>query len=89
MTKRIFRSIYIVALVVFVASAICIMGALYNYFTGVQQTQLQTQTNLAAQGVANEGAGYFENLKTDSLRITWIDTDGTVLYDSQGDLSNM
>lgn len=89
MTKRIFRSIYIVALGVFVASAIFIMGALYNYFTGVQQTQLQTQTNLAAQGVANEGAGYFENLKTDSLRITWIDTDGTVLYDSQGDLSNM
>lgn len=89
MTKRIFRSIYIVALGVFVASATCIMGALYNYFTGVQQTQLQTQTNLAAQGVANEGAGYFENLKTDSLRITWIDTDGTVLYDSQGDLSNM
>lgn len=89
MTKRIFRSIYIVALGVFVASAICIMGALYNYFTGVQQTQLQAQTNLAAQGVANEGAGYFENLKADSLRITWIDTDGTVLYDSQGDLSNM
>ena len=89
MTKRIFRSIYIVALGVFVASAICIMGALYNYFTGVQQTQLQTQTNLVAQGVANEGAGYFENLKADSLRITWIDTDGTVLYDSQGDLSNM
>lgn len=89
MTKRIFRSIYIVALGVFIASAICIMGALYNYFTGVQQTQLKVQTNLAAQGVVNEGAGYFENLKTDSLRITWIDTDGTVLYDSQGNLDNM
>lgn len=89
MTKRIFRSIYIVALAVFVASAICFMGALYNYFTGVQQSQLQTQTNLAAQGVANEGAGYFDNLATDSLRITWIDTDGTVLYDSESNSDEM
>lgn len=90
MTKKIFRSIYIVAISVFAASAILFMGALYNYFTGVQQSQLQTQATLAAQGVANEGAAYFNELNTDDrLRITWIDTDGTVLYDTEGNSIEM
>lgn len=90
MTKKIFRSIYIVAISVFAASAILFMGALYNYFTGVQQSQLQTQATLAAQGVANEGAAYFDELNTDDrLRITWIDTDGTVLYDTEGNSVEM
>lgn len=90
MTKKIFRSIYIVAISVFAASAILFMGALYNYFTGVQQSQLQTQATLAAQGVANEGAAYFDELNTDDrLRITWIDTDGTVIYDTEGNSVEM
>lgn len=39
MTKRIFRSINIVALGVFFASVVLFMGALYSYFTGVCQNQ--------------------------------------------------
>lgn len=89
MTKRIFRSIYLAAVGVFVASVILFMGALYNYFSGVGFEQLEAQTILAAQGVANEGIQYFDNLDAEGLRITWIDTDGTVLYDSKGEIDNM
>ena len=75
MTKRIFRSINIVALGVFFASVVLFMGALYNYFTGVCQNQLKMQTDLAAQGVANEGIDYFNDLMIENYRITWIAPD--------------
>lgn len=89
MTKRIFRSICLAALAVFSASFVLIMGVLYSYFSDVQREQLKTQTLLAAQGVSHEGIAYFENLKTDRFRITWIDADGTVLYDSKSDNAQM
>jgi len=44
MTKRIFRSICLVALTVFLASVVLFMGVLYEYFSNVEQTQLKMQT---------------------------------------------
>ncbi len=89
MTKRIFRSICLVALTVFLASVILIMGVLYEYFSSVGQEQLRMQTSLAAQGVAHEGIAYFQDLKVTNYRITWIDRDGNVLYDSMSDTARM
>lgn len=89
MTKRIFRSICLVALTVFAASAVLILGVLYEYFSSVQQSQLRMQTELAAQGVANEGIDYFSGLKISNYRITWIDGNGSVLYDSESDTADM
>ncbi len=89
MTKRIFRSICLVALVVFLASAVLIMGVLYGYFSGVQQRQLKMQLELAAQGAVNEGAAYFDHLNVQDYRITWISDDGTVLFDSEAPSSSM
>lgn len=89
MTKRIFRSICFVAIAVFLASLILIMGVLYSYFSGVQQRQLQMQLALAAQGVTNEETAYFRDLTVRDYRITWIAADGTVLYDSDARSSDM
>lgn len=89
MTKRIFRSICLVALVVFFASVILIMGVLYRYFSDVEQEQLKMQTNLAAQGVMNEGIRYFHDLEVKDYRITWIGADGNILYDSSSDTAEM
>ena len=82
MTKRIFKSILLAALAVFLAAVVLIMGALYTYFSQVQKQQLRNETALIAHAVANEGSSYFEALQTANCRITWIDADGTVLYDS-------
>lgn len=89
MTKRIFKSICIVAVSVFLSSVILFMGVLYDYFANIQRRQLRMQTDLAAQGAANEGIAYFEGLDVTDYRITWIDTDGAVLYDSRSDSAEM
>ena len=89
MTKRIFRAICMVALAVLVGAVVIIMGALYNYFMGVQHAQLAMQTRLAAQAVATEGIGYLESLEEMEVRITWISGDGSVIYDSHGDIESM
>ena len=89
MTKRIFRSIRLVAITVFTASVILIMGVLHAYFSDVQQEQLKMQTNLAAQGVMHEGMDYFKDLDVSDYRMTWIDGQGAVLYDSQSDSAGM
>ena len=89
MTKRIFKSICLVALTVFFASLIIIMGALYGYFSSTQHSQLKNQTILAAQAVAAEGIAYLENLHIEDCRVTWISPDGSVLYDSITDSDSM
>lgn len=89
MTKRIFRSVCIVAVVVLFASLALVMGVLYDYFSGLQENQLKTQTDLAAQGIEHEGSSYFDGLDSEELRITWIDKKGKVLFDNKTDASSM
>ena len=89
MTKRIFRTVFIVAISVLLASVILFIGVLYDYFTGVQYRQLKMQTDLAAQGVVSDGIEYFDGLDVKNYRITWIGADGSVLYDSVSDADEM
>lgn len=79
MTNKIFRSICLVAICVFLASLILILGVVYSYYSRLQEDQLQTQTQLIAQGASHEGLSYFSNLTVEDCTITWIDTDGTIL----------
>lgn len=89
MTKRIFRSIFLVAAAVLLASFVLITGVLYEYFSNNQMDQLRAQTALAAQGAEKSGEDYFKGLGADGTRITWIASDGTVLFDSSADSSKM
>lgn len=89
MTKKIFRSICLVAVVVLLSSLILFFGVLYNYFTEAQMDQLENQTQLAAQGLNNEGEKFLEGLKDEEYRITWIDKDGTVLFDNKANTDKM
>ena len=89
MTKRIFRSVCIVAVVVLFASLALVIGVLYDYFSGSQENQLKTQTDLAAQGIEHEGSSYFDGFDSEELRITWIDKNGKVLFDNKTDASSM
>lgn len=89
MTKRIFRSICMVAMGVFAASVALFMWVLYNYFSNVRKSQLKEQTYFVARAVANEGIRYFDGLDTAEYRITWVEEDGEVLYDNWWDSDEM
>lgn len=89
MTKRIFRTIFAVAISIFLASALLFMTVLYEYFSGIGQKQLRVQIDLASQGVEREGLDYLQSLNVKDYRITWIGTDGKVLYDSISNADEM
>ena len=89
MTKRIFRTILLVAAGVFAASALLFLSVLYDYFSALQQNQLRIQTDLAARGVETGGLEYLNGLEAEQYRVTWIDAGGGVLYDSRSSAGEM
>ena len=89
MSSKIFKSILMAAGVVLLASLLIIMGCMYEYFGGVQENQMQDELNLAAAAVEDSGASYLEKVNGGHYRLTWIGTDGTVLYDSKADQDSM
>ena len=89
MTSKIFRSTVFVAVVVLLCSLGIVMGVLYNHFTGVQVQQLKDELSLAVTGTEQFGNAFLESVEADRFRVTWIDRDGTVLFDTQVDESTM
>ena len=89
MTSKIFRSTVFVAAVVLLCSLSVILGVLYNHFTDVQVRQLKDELSLAVTGTEQYGNAFLENVEADRFRVTWIDVDGTVLFDTQADQTTM
>lgn len=89
MFKKIFRSSLLTAMIVLLASIFLIMGILHGIFENQLEDQLQKETAFVATAIENEGISYFDNLSKDGDRVTLIDRDGTVLADSQVDVSKL
>lgn len=83
MTNKIFRSTVFVAVFVLLCSIGVIMGVLYDHITDVHTRQLKDELSLAVTGTEQYGDAFLENVEADRFRITWIDTDGNVLFDSK------
>ena len=90
MGRKIFKSIIFVALIVMTASLLIMMSAMSGFYTEEQMEQLRSETELLAAGIELEGMDYIEGLDKDSaIRITWVDQDGDVLYDTDMDSAIM
>lgn len=89
MTEKIFRAIMLAAVGVLLGSLVIILGFLYDYFGGVQKTQLWQELDMAAAGVESAGMDYFGALAASNSRLTWIAADGSVLYDDEADENAM
>ena len=88
MTGKIFRSTLAASLTVLLASLLVITGCLYTYFGTVREQQLQTELTLAAAAVEADGADYLARVRDTAERLTWVASDGTVLYDTRADTQN-
>ena len=89
MKKKIFQSILNVTIIVLLSSLILVTGVLHNYFKKIQVKQLKDELSLAALGTEQEGLNYLSNLNVEGYRITWIASDGNVLFDNQADITKM
>ena len=98
MTKRIFGGAFMVSLIAILSAVALVLGIAYNKERDVFRTQLEQQAMLLAatmdstdpatdvkslEKLSADIHGTFEN------RITYIDADGTVLYDNKADISTM
>ena len=79
---------FVCALVLAVGLA-AVMGILYSNFDGQMRKELSKEAAYLAYGVEQQGLDYLKNIKDKSARITYIDQDGTVLFDNKADVSEM
>lgn len=87
MTKKIFRAVFVTAVItLFVTFAVTVL-TMYGYFLSLQTQQLKSQLALAVRGVENEGEEYL--YKITGCRLTLIASDGKVLYDTEADAASM
>ena len=89
MRGKIFRSIWLVLVSALTVSFALIVGMLYNHFTKDQLDQLRNETKLVSQAVTLNGMYFFDRLGDTDFRITWITSDGTILYDNEADSHEM
>lgn len=90
MTKKIFKNIFLGCISVLIATIIIIVGVMYNYYGNEMMSGLKSELNSISSGVEIGGFDFLNSLeKDDNDRITWIDSDGTVRYDSDATADKM
>lgn len=89
MTKKIFKSIMFVCALVLTVGLAAVMGILYSNFDGQMRKELSKEAAYLSYGVEQQGVDYLKNIKDKSARLTYIDQDGTVLFDNEADVSEM
>ena len=81
MTTTIFRNTFLVGMLVLVICALLFFGLQYRQTIEETYAALSQETSYAVSGLEMYGTDYLEALD-DTNRVTWIDSGGEVLYDS-------
>lgn len=89
MRKKIFTLTVIIISAVLLLSFGIITNVLYDHFTAVSVNQLKDELTLAALGVELSGTDYLKNVKDNNYRLTLISNDGTVIYDTKSNETQM
>ena len=89
MTGKIFKSIVTVAVAVLCCSLLFVMGVLFGYANDLQAMQLRDELSIAAAGTEQAGLDFLEALDGSHYRITWVQPDGTVKFDTHAQTARM
>ena len=89
-TRRIFRSVVMIAVLAVLLAAVLIVLSLFDAYKKDMLQELRTEAGYILHGVEREGdeTAYFTGFSAEN-RVTLINGGGTVLYDSQADPSGM
>lgn len=90
MTKKIFKSIFFSCFAVLFATIFIVFQVLYNFYGDELMNQLHMEVKSISTGVCQTGIDYLKELKLENnQRVTWINTDGTVVFDSDASTDKM
>lgn len=89
MNKKIFRSSMFTVFLVLIATIVLIFGILFQFFEKQIQAELSNEAEFLALAVENEGITFFDDFDSKNNRVTLIDKDGSVLYDSVADAGRL
>ena len=89
MTKRIFRALIGISLVVCLVGMATVFAVLYYYFENQITMEMESEVKYLAASVEEYGQQALDNLPSDAQRVTLIAPDGTVLFDNYADPAQM
>ena len=89
MKKKLFKSILATIAVTLGLSLLLIIVTLNRNFSSIEVNRLSSEAALAATGIETGGEKFLDSIDEQDYRITWIDKDGTVLYDNESDPAKM
>lgn len=89
MKKKLFKSILISMIATLTICMALMIFVLNSNFKNIEITQLSKQATLVGDALEDYGEDYLKNLDDDDYRITWIDSNGDVLYDTQVNSASM
>ena len=88
MFKKILKGIILTALTVLAVGISIIVFVLQDYYTKEYRIELKSEAIFIARGIELEGTDFFDGIDLEnSHRITLIEPDGTVTYDSVVDVT--
>jgi len=89
MNKKIFRSSFLTVFLVLIATTGLILGVLFRFFEKQMQKELENEANYLSQAVEKEGSRFFEGFESKGHRVTFINAEGKVLFDSEADAQEL
>ena len=83
---------YLVATALFVAIATMVSMTVINYYLFQKQVKEDLQVmaeTIESTGILKQDINEIPQIDVEGIRVTWIDKDGTVLYDNQNDVKKL
>jgi two-component system phosphate regulon sensor histidine kinase PhoR len=91
MKKRIYKSMLLLALITILFTSSLITGVIYREFFIRMQQEIRNEALFISAGFNQNGQAVLSELagQANSSRITWVASDGTVLFDNMAEAKNM
>ncbi len=89
MKHKIFKSTFLMTIILVGLTLLLVIWSMYGYFSYTLENRTRDRLSMVAGGLEHFGKEYLDSFNSDSMRITWISADGTVIFDNELNPSDM